>query len=511
MSKLLPTRLSILAAMLVLLATGTGRARDVHVFLVADIEDPQIGIDVAADQMNFTSMFEQGFKGHRDLLQFHYIQSPANLKSLPGKSGLYRQMDQALTRSGKYTRDDAVVFYFSGHGEVRQNAGQGFLLNQRSEFLARRELLTKLKSYSPDLLVLISDSCAKRNGPAPLAAPEAAMPSEPVEPLFRKLFLEAKGIVDVNACTEGQAAWPLTELGYGGQRQTGSIFTSVFIDTLQKNSQRTLTWKQVLSMTASATTRKFKTQYPGGVTDENTFAFQDEQTPQTFQASVSYRPVSLPNINRPDQNQPQFFPNPQPRNLALGITIKTCEDGVHVVSVTNGTPATQLVNLATNQITHLESGDHVVGINGVPVNRHDHFISLLKQSHATPVLHVRDGNTGQVIQFQANLQPPNIALKPPVPMGRRVPLGVRLKTCPDGVHIVSVGANTPAGNGRNAQTGNFLRMEEGDHIVSINGTFVSNHTTAANLIGQSPGTIRVNVRDKNTGQVLPFITSLIVQ
>lgn len=515
MSQSLQTRLLLLATTFSLMAASALQARDVHVFVVADVDDPEIGIDVAHDQLEFTSMMDIGFKSHKTLLHFHYIQSVVNglgnqaKETLPGTRELYSQIDQSLRNSGKYSRDDAIVFYFSGHGEVRPGSGQGFLLNGKKEFLARRELLAKLKTHSPELLVLLTDSCAKKNGPAPRFAPEAAMPFAPIDPLFRKLFLEAKGIIDVNACTEGQAAWPLTELGYNGERKPGSIFTSVFINTLNENADRTLTWKQVLSMTASSTSRKFKAQYPGGVTDESTFAFQDEQTPQTYQASVTYQPVSLPNIN---QQQDLFNPQPQQQqqNLPLGIIVKTCEDGVHVVSVTNGTPSTRLVNLANNQTMRLESGDHIIGINNMPVNRHDNFISLLKQSHATPILRVRDGKTGQVIQFQADLRPQNIAFKPPMPAGRRVPLGVRLKNCPDGVHIVDVGANTPASNGRNAQTGEFLRMEAGDHIVSINGVYVSSHTEAGNLINQTSGMIRVNVRDKNTGQVLPFVTSLTV-
>lgn len=92
--------------------------------------------------------------------------------------------------------------------------------------------------------------------------------------------------------------------------------------------------------------------------------------------------------------------------------------------------------------------------------------------------------------------------------GNRVPLGVNLKTCPDGVHIVSVKPNSPATRVRNSRTGGQMKLEPGDHIVSVNGNRVNSHTQAINLVNATSRLLKLQVQDKNSGNVYSFEVEL---
>ena len=102
-------------------------------------------------------------------------------------------------------REDTVVFYYSGHGAADD---QGHYLAMAKGKLHRNQILEAILRKKPRLAVFISDCCNLRSDGELYFAPyfQTKRPSSP-SPLFRSLFLEPKGIVDINSSAPGEGAF----------------------------------------------------------------------------------------------------------------------------------------------------------------------------------------------------------------------------------------------------------------------------------------------------------------
>ena len=102
-------------------------------------------------------------------------------------------------------RDDTLVFYWSGHGGYDQQRGH-FLKMPNDEWLYRSEVINRIRRKEPRLGVVLTDCCANR---ARIEGPRAAFQRPPpteVAPLLDELFFRSRGLVDINACAEGEIA-----------------------------------------------------------------------------------------------------------------------------------------------------------------------------------------------------------------------------------------------------------------------------------------------------------------
>ena len=101
--------------------------------------------------------------------------------------------------------NDALFFYFSGHGGVD---GDGhFMRMTDGRKLWRDEVREAMEDTGARLRVLLTDCCALAADPG--ARVRAVFMPEGVARVeaFRHLFFRHRGTVDVNACKEGEEAW----------------------------------------------------------------------------------------------------------------------------------------------------------------------------------------------------------------------------------------------------------------------------------------------------------------
>lgn len=136
--------------------------------------------------------------------------------------------------------NDTIVFYWSGHGGYDED-GHYFVMPRGSSFryLYRNEVMSALKSHGARLTVLISDCCNtfSRTFFAPALAPNPPLQNT-VSPLFRKLFFEAYGILDVTSSQRGETSRCNSE--------TGSYFTLGLWLLLNQSNANDTDWSSLL-------------------------------------------------------------------------------------------------------------------------------------------------------------------------------------------------------------------------------------------------------------------------
>jgi hypothetical protein len=103
-----------------------------------------------------------------------------------------------------------LFFYYAGHGATDARGGTGHFLRTPHGDLSRAVLVAEIRAKAPPLAVIVTDSCsgeARMKGPAP----PAPMPID--RKVAENLFLQHRGIVDLNGSTYdaargvGQAAF----------------------------------------------------------------------------------------------------------------------------------------------------------------------------------------------------------------------------------------------------------------------------------------------------------------
>jgi hypothetical protein len=278
-------------------------AARVRILIVAD-SDAKQGTACAMDGANLKAVLEAGL-GKQKLDGRYTIDVIIGQDVAPGRVLKYYQ-------DLKVAANDALVFYYSGHGA--HHASKGHLLTFMQGDLARGEVLAAMQRHKPRLAVVLTDCCAvhdtiaaaspqvpvavpgKRylaealDGPAapahpprpkdyqpPSAVPKASAaltahpprpanyrPSPPFIPhpddnvpgsdtlvlrtaagplplktllaqtngdVMRHLFFRHTGVVDINACEKGKAAFATTRWG-------GGLFTITFLSMQREQAAR---------------------------------------------------------------------------------------------------------------------------------------------------------------------------------------------------------------------------------------------------------------------------------
>src|SRR5271157_5674821 len=165
----------------------------IHLVVVGDTLDPRIGGSVEVDMQSIASTFA-GQARNGDRLKIVTVVREECRPDLI----LWRI---AALRPGP---DHAVVVFFSGHGAFDDQEGKYFKYPRLGPqtFLTRRQVREAIKAKGTRLGVLITDCCSNisiipKLPRAPyLGAPMAPAPPL-ISPLFRSLFLETRGLVDV--------------------------------------------------------------------------------------------------------------------------------------------------------------------------------------------------------------------------------------------------------------------------------------------------------------------------
>jgi hypothetical protein len=227
-------------ALLLAVAPTPGAAAEekpgrLHAVLVADTNDPRIGPIVAKDLDNVRAFLEEGFKDHPDRL---------TLTEVKGADCTWPAIEERI-KGLKVEPRDAVLFYSSTHGSYASGLGQ-WLLMQPAPGGGRRSLPRSfIRQWALEkgarLTLVLTDACFELPDKEEIRAGAA----RPDWDTVRCLFLDAQGLLEVNAASEH-------ELSYCNER-VGSFYTTALLKTLRRpfkeldrDGDGFLHWQEVL-------------------------------------------------------------------------------------------------------------------------------------------------------------------------------------------------------------------------------------------------------------------------
>ena len=201
------------------LLTGTGgevlaqprppELRKVHALLVVDTLSG-LGESVKVDGERIEKLLSENLPRDR-----------AEIRVLTGKD-VNAEAILAYYRNLKVGRDDALFFYYAGHGATDPEKGHFLALQElNSKPLLRADLRRAMQEHQPGLVVLMTDCCSSRfklPGKTRRVYADGGT-ARTIQPVLRCLFYQSRGVVDITAAS-GNASF--------GDDHDGGIFTRTF-------------------------------------------------------------------------------------------------------------------------------------------------------------------------------------------------------------------------------------------------------------------------------------------
>ena len=151
----------------------------IHALLVAD-SDSNLGDSVKQDVSRLSGTLTYAFQEHPSRLRL-YSPLMGNSVTVSAIESFFKDLS-----SGP---DDTLLFYFSGHGQIRAELGHVLNFTNPDEkgrkILPRFELLTSMTAKKPRLIVVLTDCCSAIRKPPPTAgAVPPVKPHCPPPPAF---------------------------------------------------------------------------------------------------------------------------------------------------------------------------------------------------------------------------------------------------------------------------------------------------------------------------------------
>jgi hypothetical protein len=324
-----------------------------HLIIAADTGAANIGAWVGVSGQMVRGAFEGNVPADRlnvvylDGAQVTRVNVLAQIRALPA------------------TPNDAVLFYYGGHGAFDTKSGE-HVFAMSAGAMYRREVLGALQEKQPGLIVLLSDTCSseftfqagRRPGRVRRPAPAPAL-----SPLFRSLFFRHRGVADITAAQRGTYAWYTAD---------GGLFTRALCGRLAAPAEAPVSWADFSAAVSQDTNALFQ-QLKQGATEPPELVNQASQIPLVF---------SLANPAGPQRVSPA-------KGLKLGAKVAAATGGVKVVEVGAGSPAARL---------GLEPGDVILSVNGVAARGLAEYARLLDAApQGKARLEIRQAGSGKVV------------------------------------------------------------------------------------------------------------------
>ncbi len=353
------------------LSNGLAHGAVLHLVIVADTDDPQIGKDVQIDQSRLATCFEYNVPISQ--LSTHQLTGPdVTVANIVG-----------TIRGLNVQPDDCIVFAYAGHGLFDQTAMNGqprghalqvthpgpqtapatlaiaessIAVNvDASRLLYRSQLIDELNRKRARLVVNWTDCCTTfveiTNRPYASIAPAENVV---LSPLFQELFFTHGGMIDLCGSAPGEMAW--------GDQLSGGYATYAFCNFLTENKDTPMSWTEVFYGVRKQLATSFQSKYPRGA-DRSPFGLPN-QTSQTLHR----------------------FGWAIPSRLGLSVADDPAGRGVVVTSVdgdaNNLVPARRVSTVINGQavVGMMSVGDIITMINGIPVRTELEFVRELNKS-----------------------------------------------------------------------------------------------------------------------------------
>lgn len=333
-------------------ASSVAFAQRVHALLVADAS-PAAGWGKFAPHVHWDSIYMFSMLSDNvppDRLEMQFLTIEDNAQARP--AAILEMLD-AL----KPAPEDTLIVYYTGHGAADD---RGHYFDMAGGKLYRNDLRQTMAVKGAHLTTLITDCCNVRSDGERIAA-GAPGPDERTDysPVFRSLFIEPSGVVDINACAPGESAFFLPETANEFDQQWGSLFTKAMTNYVRENKDREVTWDDLLTATSFQVNVWFRAGYPKGA------------------------PLAKGRTRQMDQNVFAFdYPGrPDDRGQRAGIWVKNRGGrGVVITEVRADYPAARIYDLTANNYAALAAGQVITTVNGKPVGTVDEFLAEMKAS-----------------------------------------------------------------------------------------------------------------------------------
>ena len=185
-------------------------AQTLHAIIIADTDDPSIGVSVKKDyDKNLALMRAVAANTGMKL----------DLKAISGAEFTMSNVKAAIAGVAVGS-NDTVVFYYSGHGYrlwKKQDKYPYLYISQ--DGLDFNQVVGQLRAKQPRLLLAVTDSCNEYADKRPEARAFALKRAAP-QPNYRRLWLDARGEIVIASSSQGEFAW--------GDDTKGGYFTARF-------------------------------------------------------------------------------------------------------------------------------------------------------------------------------------------------------------------------------------------------------------------------------------------
>ena len=198
--------------------------------------------------------------------------------------------------------DDSILCYYSGPATY-DDATKAYTLTAGGAKLPRSELRARIQLHKPGLIVLLTDApsnAVKVDNLPPLPFPASVAP-------LKKLLLDSKGLIDLNAWAASETAFP------AATRAACSRWP------WYRSWRRAATWASAVAGATATLDRLYK-QYRAAVLMSDTVP-ADEKRAYREQASQTLTPLSLIDPTSATPAIPDVPTLPQP----AGETIRTLD------------------------------------------------------------------------------------------------------------------------------------------------------------------------------------------
>ena len=341
-------------------------AQTIHAIVVGDLSPAsgwgKLSPNIVMDTLNFGGMLESNLPKH----QLNLVSSQLSENEQSDPQFILKLIEDLSPR-----REDTVVFYYSGHGAADD---QGHYLAMAKGKLHRNQILEAILRKKPRLAVFISDCCNLRSDGELYFAPyfQTKRPSSP-SPLFRSLFLEPKGIVDINSSAPGEGAF-FAKSGDELASMQGSIFTIALEAWVEKNKSQRRVWDELVRGVSLQVHASFHDYFPKGIQATNGGTVQTQQNVFPFQ-------------------YPGMPANKGPRT---GLLIRDFPGkGAVITKVETNSPASQVFLVDKETFASLAPQQVIVSINGEPVESTEQVVKAFAQSQQIARLRIREAAKGE--------------------------------------------------------------------------------------------------------------------